>query len=149
MRCPGCGTTDSRVVDSRGSEDLSSVRRRRECAHCRQRFTTFERVEELPLLVQKRDGDKHTFDRSKLIAGLESAATGRPIGAVEFEEIAGQVEEAARLIGSEVTSEWVGLNVLDRLRALDEVAALRFASVYKGFTEAADFERELRLIKHD
>lgn len=137
------------MIDSRASDDGGSIRRRRQCMTCEYRFTTFERVEEVPLTVVKRDGERRQFDRDNIVAGLRAAAKGRPIDATDFDRIACAVEDEARMIGSEVSSEWVGLAVLDHLRNSDIVAALRFASVYKGFTEAADFERELRLIKRD
>ncbi len=116
---------------------------------CEHRFTTFERLEELPLTVVKRSGERSPFDRNNIVAGLKASAIGRPFEEGVFERIACDVEDEARLIGSEVSSEWIGIAVLEHLRNTDIVAALRFASVYKGFTEADDFERELRLIKRD
>ncbi len=116
---------------------------------CDHRFTTFERLEEVPVFVVKRNGDREPFDRRNIVAGLQASAVGRPFESADFDRIACAVEDEARLIGSEVSSEWVGIAVLEQLRTVDIVAALRFASVYKGFTEAADFERELRLIKRD
>lgn len=147
MRCPSCSTDDTRVVDSRAAEDGTSIRRRRSCASCSQRFTTFERLEEVPLHVIKRSGEPVPFCRDKIVHGLSSASKGRPIDPDQFATLAADVEESARLEGSEVTTEWVGLAVLDRLRVLDHVAALRFASVYKGFSDVSDFEDELSLIK--
>lgn len=149
MRCVACGATESKVVDSRAADDAATIRRRRECMNCGHRFTTFERLEAVPLTVVKRNGDREPFDRNNVIAGVKAAAVGRPFEPSDFEAIACAVEEEARLIGGEVSSEWVGIAVLEQLRNADNVTALRFASVYKGFTEAADFERELRLIKRD
>lgn len=143
MRCPGCGGFDDKVVDSRQSEDGTSIRRRRSCLACQRRFTTFERLEEVPLLVVKRSGDREPFDRSKVIAGLVAATKSRPVGPAQLAELAVAVEESARLEGSEVSTEAVGRAVLDRLREVDVVAAVRFASVYKEFDDLADFEREL------
>lgn len=143
MRCPGCGSFEDKVVDSRQSEDGTSIRRRRACLACQRRFTTFERLEEVPLTVVKRSGEREPFDRAKVIAGLEAATKSRPVDGAALDELALAVEESARLEGSEVTTEAVGLAVLDRLRDLDVVAAVRFASVYKEFADLTDFEREL------
>lgn len=149
MRCAACGGVESKVVDSRSVDDAATIRRRRQCMSCEHRFTTFERLEELPLTVVKRSGERSPFDRNNIVAGLKASAIGRPFEEGVFERIACDVEDEARLIGSEVSSEWIGIAVLEHLRNTDIVAALRFASVYKGFTEADDFERELRLIKRD
>lgn len=149
MRCATCGGSESKVIDSRSADDDTTIRRRRQCMECEHRFTTFERLEEVPLTVVKRDGEREPFDRDNIVAGLRASAVGRPFEPSDFERIASAVEDEARLIGAEVSSEWVGIAVLEQLRSADIVAALRFASVYKGFTEAADFERELRLIKLD
>ena len=131
------------MIDSRQSEDGASIRRRRSCLACQRRFTTFERLEEVPLVVIKRSGEREAFDRTKIIAGLESATKARPVAADQLEDLATTVEESARLEASEVTTEAVGRAVLDLLRELDVVAAVRFASVYKEFDDLADFEREL------
>lgn len=147
--CPVCHADDTRVVDSRGADEGVAIRRRRHCSSCDRRFTTFERIEEQPVVVTKRDGIRQPFCRDKIVRGLLSASKGRPLDAAFFEALAVDVEEAARVGGSEVTSEWVGLAVLERLRDVDQVAALRFASVYKGFTGVDDFEREMSLIKCD
>lgn len=143
MRCPACGGFDDKVVDSRQSEDGTSIRRRRACLACQRRFTTFERLEEVPLLVVKRSGDREPFDRAKVVAGLQAATKARPVHPADLEDLAVAVEESARLEGSEITTEAVGRSVLERLRTLDVVAAVRFASVYKEFDDLADFEREL------
>jgi len=144
VRCPVCASFDDKVVDSRLAEDGAAIRRRRECLGCGRRFTTYERVEDVPLLVIKRSGDREPWDRAKVVAGLRAAAKNRPLPDAELDDVALQVEEEVRLAGPEVSSEQVGLAVLERLRALDEVAYLRFASVYKGFAEADDFAREAR-----
>lgn len=149
MRCHVCEATDTRVVDSRAAEAGGSIRRRRECATCETRFTTFERVEEAPLVVIKRDGHRKPFLRDKLIGGMASAAKGRDIVPEVFEEVAASIEELVKAKGGQVTSDFVGLAVLDHLRSIDEVAALRFASVYKHFDTVADFEREATLIKRE
>lgn len=142
MRCPYCAADHDKVVDSRPSEEGAAVRRRRECLACGRRFTTYERHEEQPLVVRKRSGQVEPFDRSKLLAGIQRAIAGRAIAAESAEAIADDVEERARSSGREVASEFLGLAVLEHLRALDPVSYLRFASVYKGFEDVGDFERE-------
>jgi len=134
---------DDRVVDSRLAEDGVAIRRRRECAACGRRYTTFERIEEVPLMVVKRSGDREAFDRAKLTAGVQSACKNRPVDEAAIESIVSQVEEAMRLLGATVASEEIGKATLEALRAVDEVAYVRFASVYKGFDEAKDFTREV------
>ncbi len=149
MRCTSCDHDDTKVIDSRAVENGAAIRRRRACIECGRRFTTFERLEEVPLMVIKSSGHRVPFDRDNIVRGLRAAAKGRPVDEASFDEIAVGIEDSARLDGVDVTSESIGLAVLDRLRVVDEVAALRFASVYKDFTEASDFERELSLIKRD
>lgn len=149
VRCPSCSALDDKVVDSRQTDDGVAIRRRRECLSCGRRFTTFERIEEAPLVVVKRSGDREPFERAKVVAGLQAACKNRPVAPARLEALATEVEEAMRLQGSEVTSEQVGLAVLDLLRAVDEVAYVRFASVYKGFDDAGDFARELGLLRKD
>ena len=146
MRCPACGSLEDKVVDSRLADDGAAIRRRRECLTCNRRYTTFERLEEVPLVVVKRSGDRMPFDRAKIVAGLASAAKNRPVSPEQMEQLAADVEEEMRLLGTEVSSQDVGLAVLTRLEALDHVAYLRFASVYKGFEDVADFQREAVLL---
>jgi transcriptional repressor NrdR len=146
MRCPWCGSADTRVVDSRPAEDGASIRRRRECASCGRRFTTFERTQALALRVIKRDGSKEPYDRGKLLAGVDKAITNRPVSEEQVAGLADRVEETLRRKGPEVTTQELGLEVLSELRGLDEVAYMRFASVYKDFQELTDFERELGLM---
>jgi transcriptional repressor NrdR len=134
------------VVDSRNAEDGAAIRRRRECVGCGHRYTTFERIDEIPLMVVKRSGARQAFDREKLIEGLRSATKNRPVTEAQLEVVAREVEDELREDGSEPTSEQVGLSVLERLRVLDEVAYLRFASVYKGFEGVDDFRREVGLL---
>ena len=143
MQCPYCAADDDKVVDSRSAEEGAAVRRRRECLACGRRFTTFERIDELPLAVVKRSGELEPFDRAKVIAGIAQAAANRPIDSSAIEELATSIEEEARAAGPEVSSDWIGRAVLERLRVLDDVAYLRFASVYKGFESAGDFQREV------
>lgn len=147
VRCSACGHTDSKVVDSRQSDDGGTIRRRRQCLACGHRFTTFERPEALTLTVLKRSGVRQPFDRAKVVAGVQAATKGRPVGPGEADVLAVAVEDEMRQLPSgEVTSERVGRAVLERLRELDVIAAVRFASVYKGFDDLADFEHELTLL---
>ena len=147
MRCAACGSLDSKVVDSRQSDDGGAIRRRRQCLACGERFTTFERPEVSTLAVIKRSGDREPFDRAKVVAGIQAAVKARPVGAGEAEALARAVEDEMRLLPSvDVTSERIGRAVLEGLRELDPIAAVRFASVYKGFDDLADFERELTLL---
>jgi transcriptional repressor NrdR len=143
VRCPYCGADDDKVVDSRPADEGAAVRRRRECLGCNRRYTTYERLEELPLVVSKRSGVSEPFDPGKLTAGVERAVAGSAIDAAAVHELVVDIEEHARARGPEVTSEWIGLAVLERLRVLDPVSYVRFASVYKGFDDLGDFEREV------
>lgn len=134
------------MVDSRLAEDGAAIRRRRECLGCGRRFTTFERVEGQPLWVVKRSGQREPFDRTKVIAGVRAASKNRPVTEERLQDLAQRVEEALREVSPEPTSQQVGMAVLDQLKALDDVAYLRFASVYKGFEDAGDFQREVGLL---
>jgi transcriptional repressor NrdR len=146
MRCPWCGHAEDKVVDSRSAEDAGAIRRRRECLACGRRFTTFERIEEVGLTVVKRDGSKEPFDRGKVAAGVLKATKNRPVTEEQVGRLAERVEEKIRRKGPVVTSQEVGIEILAILRRLDEVAYLRFASVYKDFQELTDFERELGIM---
>ncbi|HLI73881.1 MAG TPA: transcriptional regulator NrdR [Acidimicrobiales bacterium] len=146
MRCPWCQSLEDKVVDSRLAEDGVAIRRRRECLSCNRRFTTYERLEEAPLWVVKRGGQREPFERGKVVAGVRAATKNRPVSEEELEDIAQQVEEALRGEGAEVTSQQIGVTVLERLRQVDDVAYLRFASVYKGFEDVGDFQREVGLL---
>ena len=146
MRCPLCLTPDTRVVDSRTAEEGAAIRRRRACQSCGHRFTTYERLEEVPITVVKRSGGREPFDRAKIVVGVRLAATGRPVTAEQLDLLAADVEDAVRLEGAEVSSDLIGATVLQGLRKLDEVAYLRFASVHKSFDDVEDFQREARLL---
>ena len=146
MRCPYCREIADRVIDSRLADDGDAIRRRRECRECGRRYTTFERLESVSLVVVKRSGERQPFKRSKVIAGVQSAAKNRPIDDETIGRVGAEIEEQLRLAGPVVTSEEVGLAVLDRLKALDSVAYVRFASVYKEFEDATDFTREVTLL---
>ena len=147
VHCPSCSFDDTKVIDSRLSEEGGAIRRRRSCTQCGYRFTTYERLEEVALNVVKRGGGKQPFDRIKMMAGIQAAVKGRPVGDEMIMEIAERIEDALRLDGGDVTSNQVGHAVLEQLRLIDEVAYLRFASVYKNFDDAADFKRELALLE--
>jgi len=142
MLCPACGAPDTRVIDSRPAEGGRAVRRRRQCEGCGQRFTTYERLEP-QLMVRKRNGRLEAFSGTKLASGLSAALADRPVSGSAVEVLVEEVEETLRAQGPQVTSEEIGKEVLERLKQLDEVAYLRFASVYKEFQDAADFEREM------
>lgn len=148
VRCPSCECLDDKVVDSRTTDDGATIRRRRECLSCGNRFTTFERQEEQQITVIKRSGDRVAFDRGKVEAGLIAAAKSRPVTLEQISDLVSELEDHLRPVG-EVTSEQVGLAVLERLRDLDQVAYVRFASVYKNFDDARDFQREVTLLKKD
>lgn len=147
VHCPSCSFDDTKVIDSRLSEEGGAIRRRRSCTQCGYRFTTYERLEEVALNVVKRGGGKQPFDRLKMMAGIQAAVKGRPVSDEMIMEIAERIEDALRLEGGDVTSNQVGHAVLEQLRLTDEVAYMRFASVYKNFDDAADFKRELALLE--
>jgi len=146
MRCPWCSADDDKVVDSRPSEGAEAIRRRRACLACGRRFTTYERVEEVGLVVRKRDGGKEPFDRDKLEAGIRKALSSRPVTNLAIDQMVGRIETRLRKKGPEITSQQVGLEVLAALRKTDQVAYMRYASVYKDFAGVEDFERELGLL---
>lgn len=145
MRCPKCGYDESKVIDSRPSENREAIRRRRECLRCGSRFTTYERREEMPLMVLKRDGAKETFDRQKVMNGLLRATVKRDIPVHVLETLLDSIETELRDNGiTEVTSEEIGNMVLKRLLDIDKVAYVRFASVYRDFKDVEEFSDELR-----
>lgn len=147
MHCPFCRHPDSRVVDSRTADDGAAIRRRRQCPSCDRRFTT---VEQLTLAVVKRSGVTEPFSREKIISGVRKACQGRGVNEDALARLAQQVEEQFRASGSaEIPSKEVGLAILEPLRELDEVAYLRFASVYRDFDSLADFEAEIGRLRHD
>jgi transcriptional repressor NrdR len=151
VRCPACAGFDDKVVDSRTADDGTAIRRRRECLGCGRRFTTYERLEEAPLGVVKRSGQRVPFERQNIVAGIRAAAKNRPVSEEALESLGMEIEETLRMEGPDVTTEQIGRAVLDRLRDVDEVAYLRFVSVYKGFEDLTDFEREVVLLSrsHD
>ncbi|MDO4630440.1 MAG: transcriptional regulator NrdR [Planctomycetia bacterium] len=145
MKCPSCHQDNDRVIDSRACDDGFGIRRRRECQFCGRRFTTYERIERASLRVIKRDGTREPFDRTKLKIGLEIACRKRPVTDEQIEEILTQVEnEIESLVDSEVESQYLGEILMNRLFALDQVAFVRFASVYRQFADAKDFVEVLK-----
>ncbi|HCI64820.1 MAG TPA: transcriptional regulator NrdR [Clostridiales bacterium] len=147
MRCPFCGDQDSKVVDSRRSEDGLSIRRRRECLQCQKRFTTYETVESLPIVVIKRDSSRQQFDRNKILNGMLRACEKRPVPLAALERAADEIEQAIQnSLDREISTEKIGELVMERLKPLDEVAYVRFASVYRQFKDIDSFMRELNKI---
>lgn len=145
MRCPFCAAADTRVMDSRDSAEGTIIRRRRECETCKRRFTTYERVEELNPLVVKKDGRREAFDRDKLLAGLKKACEKRPVSVEKVEQMVTEIERRLQETGEkEVPSAAIGELVMERLPLLDEVAYVRFASVYRSFRDIAEFMHELK-----
>lgn len=148
MMCPYCSYPDSRVLDSRPTLEGNSIRRRRECGGCGKRFTTYEKVDELPLVVVKKDGRREAFNRQKLLAGLVKACQKRPVSSGQLETVVGLIERELRNnIETEVTSQYIGEMVMEHLRGLDEVAYVRFASVYREFRDAESFMEELKNLR--
>lgn len=144
MRCPNCGSLDTQVKDSRPTEDSAAIRRRRVCLSCNFRFTTFERVQLRELVVIKRNGRRVPFDRDKLLRSLSIALRKRPVSPEQVDEMVSKIVRELEGIGeSEITSETIGEAVMEHLRTLDDVAYVRFASVYKNFREPKDFEQAL------
>lgn len=147
MKCPFCSAIEDRVVDSRLSKEGEAIRRRRECLSCKQRFTTYERVEEMLLMVIKKDGRREPFDRQKILQGLKKACEKRPISVMTLEETANRIEKKLMESGdSEIPSSIIGKEVMNRLMDLDKIAYVRFASVYKEFKDTSQFEEELKAI---
>jgi len=147
MRCPYCGQGDDRVVDSRESREGAVIRRRRECNACRRRFTSYETVEEIPLLVVKKDGRRESFDRNKLLRGLMKACEKRPVETKTLEEICDALEaEISAREPREMTTAELGARIMDKLKDLDQVAYVRFASVYRHFEDLGDFVDELKAL---
>ena len=144
MKCPFCHDLENRVIDSRLGKEGDVIRRRRECAHCKRRFTTYERVEEMLPMVVKKDGRREMFDRQKIVSGLKKACEKRPISITAIEETADRIEQALQERGDkEVPSSVIGEAVMRELHTLDKVAYVRFASVYRSFKDVGEFMREL------
>ena len=148
MRCPYCNELESRVLDSRASDDGASIRRRRECNQCKRRFTTYERTEERPLMVIKKDGSREQFIREKVLDGITRACEKRPVSMEEIENLVASIEREIRdQYDREVSSQLIGEKVMNRLQSLDEVAYVRFASVYRQFTDLNSFIKTIEQLK--
>ena len=144
MKCPICGYTESKVIDSRPTEENSSIRRRRECLSCQNRFTTYEVVESVPLVVIKKDNTREVFDRSKLLAGIMKSCYKCPVTTEQIEALASEIElELQNSLKREVSSKHIGVLVMEKLKALDDVAYVRFASVYREFKDVDTFLSEI------
>ena len=145
MNCPFCGTNDSKVIDSRPAEEGTTIRRRRECLSCKKRFTTYEVIERMPLVVVKRDGSRQSFDKVKLINGMVRACEKRPVTLSQLEAIAESIEQELQSgVEREISSADIGEMVMVRLKDVDEVAYVRFASVYRSFKDINSFMDELK-----
>ena len=143
MKCPYCGYQESKVVDSRHSDDSTSIRRRRECLSCQKRFTTYETVESLPMIVVKKDNSRQSFDRNKILNGMVRACEKRPVSMADLENVADEIEQIVQnSLDREVSTAHIGELVMDRLKPLDEVAYVRFASVYRQFKDINSFMHE-------
>ena len=150
MRCPFCSHDEDRVIDSRPAEDGAAIRRRRECLSCNRRYTTYEKIESTPLLVIKKDGTREPFSREKLTRGLLRSFEKRPVTSEELDQIVSRIEAVPRnKLSKEIRSEEIGELVLQELRQLDEVAYVRFASVYRRFVDVDSFLRELKALRPD
>ncbi len=148
MKCPFCGDVESKVVDSRRSEDGDSIRRRRECLSCQRRFTTYEIVESLPIIVVKRDGTRQSFDRDKILKSMVRAFDKRKMETAQLEKIAIEIEQTIQnTLEREVTTDKIGEMVMERIKPLDEVAYIRFASVYRRFQDVGSFVAEINRLK--
>ena len=144
MKCPFCGDQESKVVDSRHSEDGLSIRRRRECLHCQRRFTTYEMVESLPIIVIKRDGSRQNFDRNKILNSMLRAFDKRKVDIADLERLTTEIEQAIQnSLEREITTDRLGEMVMERIKPMDEVAYIRFASVYRRFQDVSSFVREV------
>ena len=149
MKCPYCGAIEDKVVDSRSSKEGTAIRRRRECLNCARRFTTYEYIEDIPLTVIKADGRREPFDKNKLIAKIRLSCTKRPISIAQIEDIADRIEDELVGMGEREIEgkQHIGELVMKELKALDDVAYVRFASVYRQFKDLSDFEKELRQLE--
>lgn len=148
MKCPVCSYTESKVIDSRPAEDNRSIRRRRECLACQNRFTTYETIETPPLLVVKKDSTREYFDRSKLLSGIIKSCQKLPITLMQMEQIVNEIEaELRNSLSNEISSQHIGVLVMDKLKALDDVAYVRFASVYRDFKDLDTFMHELEELR--
>ena len=150
MKCPNCGYTESKVTDSRPVEEYTSIRRRRECLSCQKRFTTYEIVDSIPITVIKKDGSKQLFDRNKLLSGIMKACDKRSVTKEQMEALVSEIEsEMQNSLHTEFTSRHIGVMVMERLKPIDEVAYIRFASIYHRFQDASSFMQEISKFLND
>ena len=148
MKCPYCGYSESKVIDSRPADENASIRRRRECLSCAKRFTTYETVESIPMVVVKKDGSRQSFDKAKILGGMIRACEKRPVPMAEIEKIASEIElDLQNSMEREIRSEVIGEKVMERLRTVDQVAYVRFASVYRQFKDIDTFMAELNKLR--
>lgn len=144
MKCPFCGFEDSKVIDSRSTEDSMAIRRRRECLKCNKRYTTYEKVEDIPILVIKKNSSREYFDKSKIVNGLIKACQKRPVSRMQIEDIAENIEKnLSNEMLTEISSDYIGEMIMDKLKKIDEVSYVRFASVYRQFTDIRTFMDEI------
>ena len=145
MRCPFCSYEESKVVDSRSTDDNTTIRRRRECLKCSKRYTTYEKIEDIPILVVKKDSTRETFNKEKIINGLIIACQKRPVSRKQIEDISDDIEKTiSNRMLTEVQSEYIGEMIMDRLKDVDEVSYVRFASVYRQFKDINTFMQEIK-----
>ena len=150
MKCPFCGFAESKVIDSRPADENSSIRRRRECLSCAKRFTTYETVESLPMVVVKKDGSRQSFERRKVLGGMIRACEKRPVPLADLEKIAAEIEQDLQnSMEREISTEAIGEKVMERLKSVDQVAYVRFASVYRQFKDIDTFMQELTKLLND
>ena len=150
MKCPFCGFSESKVIDSRPADEGASIRRRRECLSCAKRFTTYETVESLPMVVVKKDGSRQSFDRRKVLGGMIRACEKRPVSLAQLEKIAEEIEQDLQnSMEREISTDIIGERVMDRLRNVDQVAYVRFASVYRQFKDIDTFMTELNKLLNE
>lgn len=150
MKCPYCDYHESKVIDSRPTDEGQSIRRRRECIECKKRFTTYEKVEEVPILIVKKNGSRERFTASKLVKGLIKACEKRPVSLSEIEEAVDAIEKKLHsTMEKEISSDYVGYLVMEKLKEMDEVAYVRFASVYRQFKDLETFEEEIKKIRDE
>ncbi len=150
MKCPYCGYRESKVVDSRPADEGSSIRRRRECLKCEKRFTTYETVESLPIVVIKKDGSRQSFDRNKVLRGIQRSCEKRPVPVADMERMTTEIEqELQNSLERETSTQVIGEMVMDRLKSADEVAYVRFASVYRQFKDINTFMSELNKLLNE
>ena len=147
MKCPFCSNEDTKVVDSRETSEFSETRRRRECEKCEKRFTTYERIEHSPLFVIKKDGRREAFNRGKLKLGLTRACEKRPVSAEQIDSAVNEIENKLLNLDGEIQTRTIGELIMKKLKNLDKIAYIRFASVYRDFRDVSDFEKEITMIE--